>query len=300
MLRDGAARREPNGVLLILSFAVERALWSDRDLVQLMSEGQLPTIPIYVDSPLATKASRVFVSHASDLEGGDALVRGLGSRNVRFTETVEQSKALDRLREFHIVIAASGMCEAGRIRHRLKNWIWRDEATVLLVGFQAQGTLGRIIQDGAASVRIQGDEFKVRARIRSIDLYSGHADGPQLTEWVRKRLPIHHNVFLVHGEEPELDGLRARLDGVVEPEKILIPALDESYQLTTAGARLVEAGVPPRIDRQKVARLDWHNDASKLILDINDALAATADEKARGVLMRRLRRALEDAPSPAN
>jgi metallo-beta-lactamase family protein len=100
-------------------------------------------------------------------------MRGLNSRHVHFTETVEQSKALDRLREFHIVIAASGMCEAGRIRHRLKNWLWRDEATVLLVGFQAQGTLGRILQDGAVAVRIQGEEFKVRARIRSIDLYSG-------------------------------------------------------------------------------------------------------------------------------
>jgi metallo-beta-lactamase family protein len=156
------------------------------DLVQLMSEGKLPTIPIYVDSPLATKASRVFANHAAELDRGDELVRALHARNVRFTETVEQSKALDRLRDFHIVIAASGMCEAGRIRYRLKNWLWRDEATVLLVGYQAQGTLGRILQDGAAAVRIQGEEFKVRARIRSIDLYSGHADAPELVDWMRE------------------------------------------------------------------------------------------------------------------
>ena len=262
------------------------------DLVQLMGEGELPIIPIYVDSPLATKASRVFANHAADLDGGQNLVSGLSSRNVHFTETVEESKALDLLHEFHIVIAASGMCDAGRIRHRLKNWLWRDEATVLLVGYQAQGTLGRILQDGATSVRIQGEEFKVRARIRSIDLYSGHADGPELAAWISKRRPIANNLFLIHGEEPALAGLQARLEGIVEPKKIILPAIDETFELTASEARALGAPVPPRIDRQKMAHLDWHNDVSRLILDINDALAAAADEKARAVLIRRLRWAL--------
>ena len=103
------------------------------------------------------------------------------------------------------------MCDAGRIRYRLKNWLWRDEATVLLVGYQAQGTLGRILQDGAAAVRIQGEDITVRARIRTIDLYSGHADGPELAAWLKERLPIRNQVFLVHGEAPAMDGLRARL-----------------------------------------------------------------------------------------
>lgn len=301
LLRDEVrAARNPDGVLLIPSFAVERAQELISDLVQLMDEGELPIIPIYVDSPLATKASHVFAKHAADLEGGKDLVRGLNSRHVRFTETVEQSKALDRLHEFHIVIAASGMCEAGRIRHRLKNWIWREEATILLVGFQAQATLGRILQDGASSVRIQGEEFKVRARIRSIDLYSGHADGPELAAWIKKRLPISHNVFLVHGEEPALIGLQSRLNGIVDLEKIIQPAIDETFELTPHGARAIAAPVPPRIDRQTLARLDWHNDVSRLILDINDALAGAADEKARAVVIRRLRRALEEPESSAD
>jgi metallo-beta-lactamase family protein len=295
VLRDEVrAAHHPEGALLIPSFAVERAQELISDLVQLMNEGELPTIPIYVDSPLASKASRIFADHAADLDGGEDLIRGLNSRHVRFTETVEQSKALDRLREFHIVIAASGMCEAGRIRHRLRNWLWRDEATVLLVGFQAQGTLGRILQDGAAAVRIQGDEFKVRARIRSIDLYSGHADGPELADWIGKRLPIRHDVFLVHGEPAALSGLQARLNGIVDPARIVLPALDETFELSARGAQLVDSRVPPRIDRQKVAHLDWHNEVSRLILDINDALAGAADEKARGVLIRRLRRALNE------
>jgi metallo-beta-lactamase family protein len=283
----------PNGVLLIPSFAVERAQELIADLARLMAEGELPEIPIYVDSPLATKATQVFLRHHRELEGGAALKAAIQSRRLRFTQSVEQSMALDRLHGFHIVIAASGMCEAGRIRHRLKNWIWRDEATVLLVGFQAEGTLGRILQDGARRVRIQGEGYEVRARIRSLDLYSGHADGPELVQWVRERLPIAWNVFLVHGETPAIEALAGRLSAVVDPGRILRPVLDESFDLTRTGARRVTEAPPPRIRPDEVARLDWHNDVSRLMLDINDALAAAADERARNVLIRRLRRALE-------
>lgn len=288
------AAHRPSGVLLIPSFAVERTQELITDLFRLMSAGAIPQIPIHIDSPLATRATRVFARHVSELEGGEHFAAALKSRNIHFTETVEQSKALDRLREFHIVIAASGMCEAGRIRYRLKNWLWREEATVLLVGFQAQGTLGRILQNGAGTVRIQGDDIKVRARIRSIDLYSGHADGPELAAWIRKRLPIRHDLFLVHGEEEALAGLRERLTGIVPSDRILIPQIDDTYLISAQGARLAERREPPRIDPQSVARLDWHNDVSQLILDINEALAGEADEKSRGVLIRRLRRALEE------
>ncbi|MBP7240794.1 MBL fold metallo-hydrolase [Amaricoccus sp.] len=284
----------PNGALLIPSFAVERAQELIVDLTRLMAEGELPQIPIHVDSPLASRATRIFARHARELEEGAGLLAGLRSRQVHFTETVEQSKALDRQQGFHIVIAASGMCEAGRIRHRLKNWIWRDEATVLFVGYQAEGTLGRILQDGASTVRIQGEDFPVRARIRSIDLYSGHADGPELAEWIRERLPIAREVFLVHGEPPAMDGLAARLAGVLDPDRVLTPVLDEGFELAPAGARSLPPAGAPRLPSERVARLDWHNDVSRLILDINDALADAADERARDVLIRRLRRALDD------
>ena len=295
LLRDEVlAASNPDGALLIPSFAVERAQELISDLTRLMAKGDLPEIPIHVDSPLATKATRIFARHARDLEGGAGLVAGLRSGKVRFTETVEQSKALDRTRGFHIVIAASGMCEAGRIRHRLKNWIWRDAATVLFVGYQAAGTLGRILMDGAPSVRIQGDEFPVRARIRSIDLYSGHADGPELADWIRGRLPVRNGVFLTHGEEPAIAGLSARLAGTVDPAHVVAPVLDESFDLAPDGARTRSGHAPPRLPPEKVARLDWHNDVSRLILDLNEALAAAPGEKARQVLIRRLRRALEE------
>jgi metallo-beta-lactamase family protein len=295
MLRDEVrAARGAGGPMLVPSFAVERTQELISDLARLMRDGELPEIPIYIDSPLASKATLVFAAHASALEGGAELIRGLESPNVRFTESVEESKALDRLPDFHIVIAASGMCEAGRIRHRLKNWLWRDSATVLLVGFQAQGTLGRILQDGAEAVRIQGEEITVRARVRSIDLYSGHADGPELASWVRQRLPIRHNVFLVHGEEPALAGLRDRLTAFLNSEQIILPVLDETWALATEGARRLEPTRPARIDPGRVGRMDSHNDLSRLILDINDAVASAADEKARAVIIRRIRRSVED------
>ncbi len=288
------AAMRADGVLLIPSFAVERTQELISDLAQLVAEGALAEIPVYVDSPLATRATAVFARHAHELKGGDHLRAGIASRWLRFTETVEQSKALDQVRGFHIVIAASGMCEAGRIRHRLKNWIWREEATVLLVGYQATGTLGRILEEGAQRVRIQGEEFAVRARIRTIDLYSGHADGPQLAAWIRQRLPLGHEVFLVHGEEPAIAGLAARLEGIVSQERVLMPKLDESFVLDTSGARRQSAQKMPRVAPEKMGHLDWHNDVSRLILDINDALSAAPDERTRGVLIRRLRRAMEE------
>jgi metallo-beta-lactamase family protein len=201
MLRDEVrAATHPSGVLLIPSFAVERTQELLVDLLELMEAGELPDIPVFIDSPLASKASAIFKQHAGELRHGADLVQALESRWVRFTESVEQSKAIDRIHSFHIIIAASGMCEAGRIRHHLKAWLWREEATVLFVGFQAQGTLGRIMQDGASKARIHGEEIKIRARMRTLDLYSGHADGPELKAWLSDRLPVRRGVFLVHGE----------------------------------------------------------------------------------------------------
>jgi metallo-beta-lactamase family protein len=289
------AAMHPHGTLLIPSFAVERAQELISDLGRLIAEGVLPQIPIYVDSPLATKATQVFAKHHRELEEGAVLMRGLKSRHLHFTETREQSIALDRIKGFHIVIAASGMCDAGRIRHRLKNWLWRDEATVLFTGFQAAGTLGRILQDGAKSVRIQGEEFAVRARIRSLDLYSGHADGTELRDWIKARLPIRHQLFLVHGEEPAMAGLAARLDGLVAQDDVLLPKLDEGFVLTPDGTQSLAPTTPPRLSPEKVAHLDWHNDVSRLLLEINEGLRASPDEKTRAALIRRLQRALNDA-----
>lgn len=286
-----------DGVLLIPTFAVERAQELILDLTSLMMAGDLPFCPIHVDSPMASKATAIFRKHFKALDNGAALVEGLRTHHLHFTETVEQSKSLAHAQGFHIILAASGMCEAGRIRHHLKNWLSRDAATLLLVGYQAEATLGRLLLDGARNVRIQGEEFPVRARIRSIDLYSGHADGPELLRWITGRQPIRHDVFLVHGEEDSMNGLATRLQGVVPQDKIVMPALDDSFALTPQGAAR-RAAAEPRIPLEQVARLDWHNDLSRLILDINETLRGSADEKTRQTVIRRLRRALDDAGQP--
>jgi metallo-beta-lactamase family protein len=294
LAREVREAMRPGGALIIPSFAVERAQELISDLGQLMAESHLPQIPVYLDSPLATRATEVFARHADELEGGAAFLQGLKSRNLHFSQTAEQSKALDRVRDFHIVIAASGMCEAGRIRHRLKNWLWREEGTVLIVGYQAKGTLGRFLLEGAQSVRIQGEDIAVRARIRSIDQYSGHADKTELMDWIRARLPVEKGLFLVHGEEDAMSELAEVTANIIDPERIFMPALDACYRLTAEGAVLSDEAIEPRLSPEKIAHLDWHNDVSKLILDINEQLRAAADERSRNVMIRKLRRALEE------
>jgi metallo-beta-lactamase family protein len=292
LLNEVKEAMKRGGALLIPSFAVERTQELMTDLVSLITGGALPAFPIFIDSPLASKATEVFAAHANELEHGHELTSALQFHSVRFTESVEQSKAISRIRGFHVVISASGMCEAGRIRHHLKQWLWRSDATVLFIGFQAQGTLGRILLDGAARVRIMGEEIDVRASMRRLDIYSGHADGPGLARWIDERAPIAGHVFLVHGEEDAMEGLKGRIGKSVPQEKTIAPALDETWALSGGDADFVPSESPARLTPEKLGRIDWHNDLSKLILDINDAIRAEADERSRARLIRKLRRAL--------
>ena len=281
------------GAVLIPAFAVERTQELIVDLVDLMDRGEIPVAPLFLDSPLAIRATEVFRQHAESL--GPDINRLLSSPHLRCTESVEESKAIMRLSGFHIIIAASGMCEAGRIRHHLRRWLWQRQATVLLTGFQAQGTLGRFLDDGAKAVRIKGEEIKVAARIRRIDDYSGHADGPELARWIAGRRPIKRGVFLLHGEEPELNGLAARVaERTVPAAQVFIPILDDIYELTTAAPTPIDGTRRRRLAPEAVVALDWHNDMSRLILDINAAVEAAADDRARGVIIRRLKRALDE------
>lgn len=293
LLDEVRAAARKGGALIIPSFAVERTQELMTDLVSLITAGDLPAFPIFIDSPMADKASDVFAAHAGDLDNGHELTRAMQFHSVRFTQSVEQSKAIARIRGFHVIISASGMCEAGRIRHHLKQWLWKSNATVLLVGFQAQGTLGRILLDGAARVRIMGEEIEVRATIRRLDIYSGHADGPALARWVAHRAPIAGKLFLVHGEERAMAGMRERMLSTLAAQNIVAPALDECWRLSKDSAQACE-GVTPRLLPEQLGHTDWHNDLSSLMLDIDGAIRAQADERGRAKLIRKLRRALSD------
>ena len=282
------------GALLIPAFAVERTQELIVDLVLLMQQGKIPSAPIFLDSPLAIRATEVFRRHASALDPELEIERLLNSPQLHFTETVSESKSIARLSGFHIIIAASGMCDAGRIRHHLKRWLWRKTATVLLVGFQAHGTLGRFLHEGARAVRIQGEEIMVAARIRYLDEYSGHADGPELARWIAARRPIRRGVFLSHGEEPAQNGVIERIaERVIPRAQIFNPVLDDVFELSTAAPTPIDVSRRRRLAPELVVNLDWNNDMSKLILDINAHIEAAADDRARGVIIRKLRRALE-------
>ncbi|MBW8270090.1 MBL fold metallo-hydrolase RNA specificity domain-containing protein [Caldovatus aquaticus] len=289
-----AARR--GGALLVPSFAVERAQEVMWDLVTLMDAGEVPEAPVYLDSPLAIRASRIFLRHAGALAEGKALARALRSPRLRFTESQEQSRAIALEDGFHVIIAGSGMCEAGRIRHHLRNWLPDPRATVLFVGFQAEGTLGRLLRDGARDVRIQGERVKVAAQIAEIADYSGHADGPELGRWIAARAPVRGGVFLVHGEEAAIEGLARRIVGrrVVPETAILRPTLDEAFALSPAAppARLPDRG-RRRTDAERLGHLDWHNARAALLLSIERALDEAPDDAAREALIRRLRAAIE-------
>lgn len=295
LAREALAAAERGGPLIIPAFAVERMQELVADFSWLMREGRIPQAPLIIDSPLAIAACDVFRKHADELVGGDELVRAFNSGLVRFSESVEDSKAISRLRGFFIVMAASGMADAGRIRHHLANNLWRAQATVLFVGYQAEGTLGRLLLDGEKTVTIRGEEIRVRARIRVIDDYSGHADGPQLATWVAARAPIARDVFLVHGEDDARAALAQRIAGRMGGS-VIEPAMDQQFELTRQGARaLTDAPQAPiRIAPAAVGHRDWHNDLNKLMLDIDDRIRAAPDERARAVVLRRLRRALEN------
>ena len=288
-LKDAAAR---GGVMLIPSFAVERTQEVVTDLVYVMDHNQAPTGNIFIDSPLANKATEILRKYASEIENGGDLAKAFASPLVKSTETVDESKALAHFSGFHIIVAASGMCEAGRIRHHLMNHLWQRSTTVLFVGFQAGGSLGAQLEAGEKNVRIMGQQVAVAATIRRIDDYSGHADGPELVQWIKQRLPITKNLFLTHGEEEGQIALANDVKSMIPESRIIRPALDETYDLSGSEAKLLPSSAKPRIEPDAVAQPDWHHDTDNLILDLHDTLSKAGSDKDRGVIIRKMKRAL--------
>lgn len=282
------------GVLVIPAFSVERTQELLLDIDHLMRGGTIRHSLVFLDSPLAIEATKAFARHAGDLEDIASSGALLANENFVFTETALESKRINSYVNDIIIIAASGMCEAGRIRHHLKRRLWQENATIMMVGFQAAGTLGRLLLDGRKTVRIQGETVRVKARIVDLDIYSGHADAQELQNWVLERLPVRGAIFLTHGEPQALSALKERLaDAGLSADKIVIPRLDDAFELKPRAAALHAVDGEPRLEPEAVARLDWHNDLAQLSLDIVDELENAADENARQKILRRLRRALE-------
>ncbi len=203
VIRDAMKR---GGNVYIPAFAVERTQQLLYLLNRAYRDGTMPNYPVYVDSPMAVSATEIFRIHPEcfNKEVYDFLFKErnpFGFEQLHMVRTVTESQRLNNLREHAIIISASGMCEAGRILHHLKNGISRPNNTVLFVGYCAANTLGRRIMDGSLEVRILGDLYPVRARIRSLDSFSGHADHDELLDYFRKTGGSKAKVYLVHGEK---------------------------------------------------------------------------------------------------
>jgi metallo-beta-lactamase family protein len=292
----GAAERR-GGMIIVPAFAIERTQELIGDLTRLMAEGRLPKIPVYVDSPLASRATEVFERHLRQLDDVDHAPNPFRAPNVHYVETIEQSQALNRLTGGVIIIAGSGMCDAGRIRHHLRHHLWRPDTTVFLIGYQAPGTLGRMLEDGAPEARIFGEPIAVKASIRRLELYSGHADRIDLLDWVKARLPIKKGVFLTHGEESSLAAMKEGVAALGVPgSRVVVPDLDQVFRLdldspaliTTALARLTGAKA-----NEAKRGWDWHNELSALALDLRHRLGQFNDDKERMSLLKDLRRVME-------
>jgi metallo-beta-lactamase family protein len=282
------------GNLVIPTFAVERSQELLHDIGVLIRSGEINPSLVFLDSPLASKVTEVYRKYASMFDDSELSAEEL-FRDPRFRiiEAVEESKAINSIRGGAIIMSASGMADAGRIKHHLRNNLPRGNATVLFVGYQAPGTLGQIIQSGAKEVRIHSDLVPVRARVRSLGNYSAHADHTELVDWVTKRLPAHGAIFLTHGENEERAALRTALmheDGLAG-DQVIMPLLDDSFELRANGVGSVKPPPSRRVDLTQVAS-DWHNAYASFIIDLSHQLQSAPTDARRIELMSRLRGAL--------
>jgi len=227
---------ERGGNLIIPAFAVERTQDILYYLGILEHQGRLPDCDIYVDSPLAISASEIFKASvqyydeetrkAYETSGQSPIIL----KKLKMARSQEESMRLNEIKGRAIIISASGMCEAGRIKHHLKHNLWRPESSILFVGFQAEGTLGRQIIDGQRLVKIHGEEIAVKAKIYNIEGFSAHADQPALLKWAGSFKNLPKRVFLVHGEIEGIEKLKELLEKNMNLN-VTVPEWQQSYDL---------------------------------------------------------------------
>jgi len=226
------------GSLLVPAFAVGRTQQIVYALHKLHSAGRIPDLPIYVDSPLATRTTEIFRLHPEvyDAEIREFLLTDddknpFGFGRLRYTQTVEQSKALNSLKVPAVIISASGMLEGGRILHHLRNRIANPRNTILLTSWQAPNTLGRRLVDKEKTVRIYGEEHPVRAKIEILTGFSGHADRDGLLHFVRAMEKKPRQTFIVHGEDDSSESLANALRTELGLGNVRIPRPLESFKV---------------------------------------------------------------------
>ncbi len=273
------------GNLIIPAFALERTQDLMHDILILKGRGEIPGIKVVVDSPLATNITKVFVKYKSYYdEDATAILNSQGSLfdhpDFIFTQSPEESMALNGKKGIAI-LSASGMCDAGRIKHHLKHNLWKPENTVLFVGYQAFGTLGRMITEGKKTVRIHGEEVSVEAEIQQIHGYSGHADQAGLLDWLSNIKKVNGQVFVTHGEQESA----AELVRIIKEQfkfEAVAPGLGETFDLIEGKIKEVAPEAAPL--RQPV-KVDSHNLYAEVMLKLADFMRSSSDESKKRKLL---------------
>jgi metallo-beta-lactamase family protein len=233
-LQDACHR---GGKVVIPAFAVGRTQDIVYRLNEAMNAGALPDVPVFVDSPLAVNVTEAFRTHpecydreTQEIMRNDPDGNAFGFRRLKYIRSVEESKALNDLNGPAVIISASGMAENGRVLHHLRHIIEDRRNMVLFVSFQAPNTLGNRILNNQRHVKILGDEFTVRAEVRRIDAFSGHADRNDLLNWVKPHIKNLRAIFLVHGE---LDEMKALAEGLRDAgaARVELPARGQTFEI---------------------------------------------------------------------
>jgi metallo-beta-lactamase family protein len=229
-VRETAAR---GGAVVIPAFAVGRAQHVLSLLAELMHSGQIPRLPVLLDSPMAIQATAIYQNHTSEHALTREQCRQL-SEVAHLTSSAEESKRIDAMSGPLVVVSASGMATGGRVLHHLKRFLPDERSTVLLVGYQAAGTRGRTLADGAEELKIHGRYVPVRANVRQLGGLSAHADYGELVDWLRASEVAPRRVFVTHGEPAAADALRRRLFEQLGLRAV-VPSQGDSYPLSAAG-----------------------------------------------------------------
>ncbi|MEI6084397.1 MAG: MBL fold metallo-hydrolase [Verrucomicrobiota bacterium] len=227
---------ERNGKIVIPSFAVGRMQQLLYTLFQLTKSRCIPVLPIYVDSPLSLKATEVFRNHLESYNQKFAAVMRSSENpfnlgNITYIQSVAESMALNDLKKPCLILSASGMAEAGRIRHHLKNTVEDKRNTILIVGWCAQHTLGARLASGDKKVNIFGEPHTVKAEIETIDAFSGHADQYELLAWAQQVSGPQRGIFVVHGEEESANAFAATLRQLHPQSNVNVPVYGSSVEL---------------------------------------------------------------------
>lgn len=226
-----AATFARGGNVIIPTFALERAQEILYFLRAAVDSGRLPrTLQVYLDSPMAISATAIFAHHPEcyDAETATFFRAGhdpLSLPGLHFTRETQESMAINHVRGGAVIMAGSGMCTGGRVRHHLKHNLWREESSVVFVGYAAAGTLARSIIDGAQQIHLFGEEIPVRASIHTINGFSAHADQAELLSWHRQIAPAR--TFLVHGEQQTMRAFAAQLTET----RIEMPTVHQAFAL---------------------------------------------------------------------